>query len=118
MIHFVKIENEIVTQCMEVNSKDTTDKNGLEKEEIGSAFCSNLLGGIWKKTSTDANFRKNYAALGYTYDNTRDAFIPIKPYASWILDEETCKWKAPVDMPTDDKRYLWDEETKSWDELV
>ena len=62
-------------------------------------------------------FRKNYAGLGYTYDYDRDAFIPPKPFNSWVLNETSCLWEAPVPMPTDGKRYTWNEETVSWDEL-
>lgn len=62
--------------------------------------------------------RKNYAGLGYTYDATRDAFIPPKPYASWVLNEDTCLWDAPVPYPTDGKRYTWDEATTSWVEIL
>lgn len=63
-------------------------------------------------------FRKNYAGIGYSYDAVRDAFIPPKPFASWVLDEETCHWKAPVAYPNDDKPYTWDEETLSWIEVT
>ena len=73
---------------------------------LNATFC--------KRTSYNSNIRKNYAATGYTYDPTRDAFIPPKPYNSWVLDEATCQWEAPVAMPTDDKRYDWDEATTSW----
>jgi hypothetical protein len=62
--------------------------------------------------------RKNYAGIGFTYDRTRDAFIPPKPYASWILSEDTCLWNPPVPMPTDDKPYGWNEQTQQWEEIV
>jgi len=62
--------------------------------------------------------RKNYPGIGYTYDKARDAFIPPQPYASWVLDEATCLWNAPVAMPTDGKSYEWEEATTSWKELV
>jgi hypothetical protein len=114
MAHFVRIENGVVVQGIVVNNKDTADEHGVEKEEIGVAFCSNLLGGTWKQTSYNARIRKNYAGIGYTYDETLDAFIPPKPFASWLLDTDKAQWKAPVDMPTDDKRYTWDEATTSW----
>ena len=100
-----------------IDNKDTADANGVEKEYIGAAFCERLFGGTWKQTSYNGNLRKNYAGIGYTFDSTRDAFIPPKPYASWVLIEETCQWKAPVDMPTDDKKYSWNEETTSWIEV-
>ena len=117
MAHFVRIENGVVVQGIVVNNKDTADEHGVEKEEIGIAFCSNLLGGTWKQTSYNGNIRKNYAGIGYTYDETLDAFIPPKPFASWVLDTDKAQWKAPVDMPVDDKRYTWDEETLAWVEL-
>ena len=115
MAHFVRLENNVVVQGIVVSDKDTADEHGVEKEDIGIAFCSNLLGGTWKQTSYNARIRKNYAGIGYTYDETLDAFIPPKPFDSWVLDKKTAQWKAPVDMPTDDKKYLWNEETKSWD---
>jgi hypothetical protein len=118
MAHFVRIENGIVVQGIVVSNQDTTDEHGVEKEEIGIAFCSNLLGGTWKQTSYNARIRKNYAGIGYTYDETLDAFVPPKPFASWKLNEETAQWEAPTPYPTDDKRYKWDEETTSWKELV
>ena len=121
MAHFVRIENGVVVQGIVVSNQDTADEHGAEKEEIGIAFCSNLLGGTWKQTSYNGNIRKNYAGIGSTYDEGRDAFIAPKPYASWVLNETTCQWRAPVDMPSDasiDKRYSWDEATTSWKELV
>jgi len=72
------------------------------------------LGGTWVQTSYNARIRKNYAGINYTYDPIRDAFIAPKPYESWLLDEETCQWKAPVEMPTDDKMYVWDETSVNW----
>ena len=114
MAHFAQLENNIVKQVIVVSNEDTTDENGIENEEIGIAFCSNLLGGTWKQTSYNAKIRKNYAGLGYTYDEIRDAFIPPKPYNSWLLDETTCQWKAPINYPVDDKRYTWNEEVLAW----
>ncbi len=102
----------------EIISKRSKSKVGVEDENIGIAFCSNLLGGTWKQTSYNGNIRKNYAGIGYTYDETLDAFIAPKPFNSWVLDETTAQWKAPVDMPTDDKRYSWNEETLTWTESI
>ena len=118
MAHFVKLENNVVIQGIVVADKDTANEQGVEKEEIGIAFCSNLLGGTWKQTSYNRTFRKNYAGIGYTYDEGRDAFIPPKPYNSWLLNETTCNWIAPVDMPDDIKNYDWDEATTSWIKIV
>ena len=117
MAHFAKLENNVVVQVIVVSNQDILDDKNQESEELGIKFCSNLLGGTWKQTSYNAKIRKNYAGIGYAYDETLDAFIPPQPFASWTLDEEVCQWKAPVDMPTDDKRYSWDEETTSWIEV-
>jgi hypothetical protein len=77
-------------------------------------FYGEIRGQSCKRTSYHGSIRKNYAGIGYTYDVGRDAFIPPKPYPSWILNEDTCLWDAPVPMPTDDKQYLWDETKTSW----
>ncbi len=115
MAHFAKLDaNNVVTQVIVVGNKDTSDAAGVEKEYIGSAFCERLFGGTWKQTSYNGNMRKNYAGIGYTYDAGRDAFIPPKPFNSWVLVEETCQWKAPVAMPEDGQDYYWDEPTTSW----
>ena len=95
MAHFAKIENDVVVQVIVVDNKDTADASGVEKEYIGAAFCERLLGGTWKQTSYNGNFRKNYAGLGYTYDSLRDAFIPPKPSDDATLDEATCQWIVP-----------------------
>ena len=118
MAHFAQLENNVVKQLIVVSDKDTADEHGVEKEDIGIAFCSNLLGGTWKQTSYNARIRKNYAGISYTYDETLDAFIAPKPFASWVLDTDKAQWKAPVDMPTDDKKYSWDEATTSWKETT
>ena len=114
MAHFVRIENGVVVQGIVVSNQDTADEHGVEKEDIGIAFCSNLLGGTWKQTSYNNRIRKHYAGIGYTYDETLDAFVPPKPFASWLLDTDKAQWKAPVDMPSDDKRYTWNEDTLAW----
>lgn len=115
MAHFAQLNEEnLVTQVIVVANQDTADKDGVENEAIGIEFCTNLLGGKWKQTSYNGNIRKNYAGVGYKYDATLDAFIPPKPFDSWLLDEDKAQWKAPVDMPTDDKRYDWNEETLAW----
>ena len=121
MAHFACLDtNNVVTQVIVVSNADTSTAQGEEKESIGIAFCERLLGGTWVKTSYNGNIRKNYAGIGYTYDKDRDAFIPPKPYASWVLDETTCRWDAPVAMPSDagqgdpPKFYVWDENTVNW----
>jgi len=96
MAHFCRIdENNIVQQVIVVDNKDTADAFGVEKEYIGAAFCERLLGGTWKQTSYNANFRKNYAGIGYTFDAARDAFIPPRPSDDATLDESTCQWIVP-----------------------
>jgi len=118
MAHFCKLdENNIVTQVVVVDNKDTADAFGVEKEHIGAAHLEKILGGTWKQTSYNGNIRKNYAGIGYTYDAQRDAFIPPKPFNSWVLNESTAQWDAPVPMPTDGKMYSWDEATTNWVEI-
>ena len=124
MAHFAKLdENNVVTEVHVVANKDTSDANGVEKEYIGQAFLEKLFGGNWKQTSYNGNIRKNYAGIGYTYNADIDAFVPPKPYASWLLNEETAQWEAPTPMPADagtgepPKMYSWDEATTSWVEV-
>lgn len=115
MAHFCKLdENNVVTQVIVVDNKDTSDASGVEKEHIGAAFCERLFGGEWKQTSYNGNIRKNYAGVGYSYNADIDAFVPPKPYNSWILNNETAQWEAPIPMPQDEKMYAWDEDTMSW----
>lgn len=122
MAHFAELGmNNVVLRVIVVHNNELLDENGVEQEAKGAAFCRSLFGGTWVQTSYNANFRKNYAGQGFTYDSTRDAFIPPKPYPSWILDENTCQWQAPVPYPTDvgtpdaPKRYVWNEQTQQWD---
>jgi hypothetical protein len=118
MAHFAQIdESGIVTRVIVVNNSDILDKSGNESEQVGKNFCSNLLGGVWIQTSYNSNFRKNYAGIGYSYDQTRDAFIPKKQYPSWILDESTCTWVSPIPMPNDGE-YFWNEEKQNWEKIV
>lgn len=121
MAHFAELDsNNVVLRVIVVGNKDTADANGVEKEHIGAAFCERLFGGTWKQTSYNGNIRKNYAGIGYTYDFGRDAFIPPKPFNSWVINENTCQWESPVPMPVDaspSKRYAWDEATVSWVEV-
>ena len=85
----------------------------------GETWCINFFkGGIWKQTSYNNNFRKNFAGIGFKYDETRDAFIPPQPQASWTLNEDTCQWQPPVAYPTDGKNYTWNEDTETWSELT
>jgi len=121
MAHFAKIGiNNIVTQVLVVANRETMDSNGVEHESIGVNFLKNLTGHeTWVQTSYNNKFRKNYAGIGYTYDEDKDAFIPPKPFNSWILNEDTCLWNAPVSMPTeqleDNQYYFWNESIINWE---
>jgi hypothetical protein len=101
MSHFAKINNNIVTEVI------VAEQDFINSGAVGDSF-------LWVQTSYNGNFRKNYAGIGYSYDRVRDAFIPPKPYTSWILNEDTCLWDAPVAMPDDEQRYMWNEDTQSW----
>ena len=113
MAHFAELINGIVERVIVVSNADTAS-NGVEDGAIGAAFCHNLLGGEWVQTSYNGNMRKNYAGIGYTYDTARDAFIAPQPFASWVLDEATCWWVAPVPKPSAGGPWAWDEDTESW----
>ena len=117
MAHFAKLDGNTVTQVIVVANAELMD-NGAESEAKGIAFCQSLFGGEWKQTSYNGSIRKNYAGIGYTYDQERDAFIEPKPYPSWVLNEATCRWDAPVPMPTDNKPYFWNETNQSWYEVT
>jgi len=112
MAHYAEIIDGLVVRVTVVNNAVIT-VDGVEDGAIGAAFCHNLLGGEWVQTSYNNNIRFNYAGVGYTYDTARDAFISPQPWASWVLDEATCKWGAPVPYPATG-RWVWDEATLSW----
>jgi hypothetical protein len=119
MAHFAEIGiDNTVLRVLVIANKDTCDENGIEREEIGATFCKNLLGGVWKQTSYNRTFRKNFAGQGYTFDAVRNAFISPQPFASWVLNEDTCGWSAPTSKPNDGKDYTWDEATTSWVEVT
>jgi hypothetical protein len=111
MAHFAEVVDGIVVRVLVV--PDSQEHRGQEflADDLG-------LGGTWVQTSYNANIRKNYAGIGMAYDAERDAFIAPKPYPSWVLDEETCQWQAPVAFPTDGIMYEWDEETTDWKAIV
>jgi hypothetical protein len=127
MASFAKIGlNNKVIEVLSVVNEVLHDSNGVEQESIGIDFLTKLTGyPVWKQTSYNTNggvhssggtpLRKNHASIGYTYDEDRDAFIPKKPFNSWILNEDTCLWNAPVAKPQDDNRYTWNESTLTWD---
>ena len=112
MAHFAKLGVGNIIERVSVVSNDiaTTEQAGVD-------FLNKLYNtrDVWKQTSYNNNIRKNFAGVGYTYDQTRDAFIPKKPFASWILNETTCLWEAPIALPDTENRYNWNEETTTWD---
>ena len=126
MASFAKIGlNSKVIEVLSIHNNVLKDSNGVEQEAIGIDFLTKLTGwAIWKQTSYNTiggvhnnggtPFRKNHAGIGYIYDEDRDAFIPPKPFNSWILNESTCNWEAPIAYPTDGKLYNWDESIKNW----
>jgi hypothetical protein len=127
MASFAKIglNNKVIAVHSVVNEV-LHDSNGIEREDIGIDFLTKLHGwAIWKQTSYNTiggvhinggtPLRKNFAGIGFIYDEDRDAFIPPKPFNSWILNEDTCKWEAPVALPDTENRYTWNETTTTWD---
>ena len=127
MASFAKIGlNNKVIEVLSVVHEVLHDSNGVEQEAIGIDFLTKLTGyPVWKQTSYNTHsgvhnnggtpLRKNHAGIGYTYDEDRDAFIPKKPFNSWILNESTCQWEAPISMPNDGNKYFWNESTLTWD---
>ena len=123
MAHFAKIRtsDNIVIHVSGVDNWNIVDGEGNEVESIGIAYLEQVHGvdanHIWRQTSYNGNMRKNYAGIGMTWDEGRDAFIPPKPFNSWVLNETTCRWEAPTPMPTDaaeNEYYRWDEPTTAW----
>ena len=126
MAHFAKLDQNNIVITINVVHNNELLIDGAENEQKGINFLNNLfntndnwkqtsyntLGGVHKLDGTP--FRKNYAGIGYTYDENKDAFIPPKPYSSWTLNDDTCRWEAPVAYPDDGKRYRWDEEITNW----
>ena len=121
MAYFAKLgTGNIVEKVISINNVVITDANGVEQEQLGVDFINKLYNtrDVWKQTSYNNNIRKNYAGIGYYYDQVRDAFIPPKPFNSWILNEDTCIWKAPVAKPTDNGNYKWNENNLNWEEII
>jgi len=112
MAHFAKLGTGNIVERVEVVSNDiaTTEQAGVD-------FLNNLYKSrdVWKQTSYNATIRKNFAGIGFKYDQTRDAFIPPKPFNSWTLNEDTCRWEAPVAYPDDNQDYKWNEQNQTWD---
>jgi hypothetical protein len=129
MASFAKIGlNNKVIEVLSVVNEVLHDSNGIEQENIGIDFLTKLTGyPVWKQTSYNTHagvhdnggtpLRKNHAGIGYTYDEDRDAFIPKKPFNSWVLNEDTCRWDAPVVKPDNGQKYIWNETIQNW-ELV
>jgi hypothetical protein len=117
MGHFAKLDDaNVVTDVIAVSNETLNNLPFPESEPVGVAFLIDWSGGYtnWEQTSYNANFRKNYAGIGHTYDAVLDAFIAPKPYPSWLLDTETCQWQPPTPYPSDGNVYSWDEATQSW----
>ena len=128
MASFAKLNSaNIVITVESVVNEVLKDSNGVEQEQLGIDFLRTLYNepnAIWKQTSYNTiggvhnnggtPFRKNHAGIDYTYDETRNAFIPPKPFNSWILNESTCDWDSPIPYPTDEQNYFWNEENQSW----
>jgi hypothetical protein len=127
MASFAKIGlNNKVIEVLSVHNNELKDSNGVEQEVNGIDFLTKLTGyPLWKQTSYNTiggvhnnggtPLRKNYAGIGYIYDEDRDAFIPKKPFNSWVLNEDTCLWESPIPYPQDNNRYNWNEQNQSWD---
>jgi hypothetical protein len=124
MAHFAKLNDSNIVIAVHVVNNDVITIDGVESEQAGIDFLSELYGhNKWKQTSYNGNFRTRYAGVGFSYDENFDAFIPPKPHDSWILNVQTKIWEAPIPMPEDHgygegkKLYKWDEETLSWVEI-
>jgi hypothetical protein len=119
MAHFAKLNENNIVIGVHVVVNDVIIVDGVESEQTGIDFLTNLHGhSLWKQTSYNRSFRKNFAGVGYRYDETLDGFVSPKQYNSWILNEETCQWEAPQTYPTDGKIYTWNENHKEWEEVV
>jgi hypothetical protein len=126
MAHFAKLNNNIVERVEVVNNTVITDSNGIEQEQLGIDFLKTLYNepnAIWKQTSYNLTFRKNYGNIGYFYDQTKDVFIAPKPFNSWVLNQDTCQWEAPISKPenpgiiSENERqyYDWNETQGNWE---
>jgi hypothetical protein len=116
MAHFAQLnETNIVINVQVVDNATIDNLPFPESEPVGIQFLNSLFDEEnWKQTSYNGRFRKNYAGIGFFYDADLDAFIPPKPYQSWLLDENTCQWQSPVPYPTDSENYIWNEPTVNW----
>jgi hypothetical protein len=129
MAHFARLdENNFILEVYPITDSNCLDSNGNESEEVGINYCQQFFNKVygsntkWKQTSYNRKIRKNYAGIGYFYSEELDAFIPPKPYPSWILNTEICDWDSPIPQPklTEEQKesrsyYDWNEETEEWE---
>ena len=123
MAHFAELDvGNTVLKVIVVNNDDCLDENGVESEAVGIAFCQGLLGANtrWKQTSYNSSFRRQYAGMGYTYNEILDVFVEQQPYPSWTLVASTAIWLPPVERPSVPDVYalIWDEENQEWDAIL
>lgn len=112
MSHFAQIENGIVTRVI------VAEQDAIDSGMFGSGWVQTSYNTYSGQHPEGRPLRKNYAGIGYTYDSSRDAFIPPQPFPSWTMSEDTCLWSAPIPRPTDDKPYFWNEQNQSWDAIA
>jgi hypothetical protein len=117
MANFARIDKDnIVVQLVKIDTRNNVDSEGVEREHIGAAYLKNMYGTEgWIQTSFNKTFRKNYAMLGGVYDKELDMFLKIKMYPSWVINHENGEWTAPVQRPTDNNKYSWNESACKWD---
>jgi hypothetical protein len=119
MAHFAKLDENNVVLAVHVVNNDVLMADGVESEQAGIDFLTNLHGHpYWKQSSYNGNFRKRHAGIDYTYSQEHDAFIPKKPHNSWVLNQTTLEWESSVPHPQDGKDYRWDEPSLSWVETI
>ena len=124
MAHYAFLDlNNIVTEVVTGVDEEVvqTDLDGTQvggSSEAWETFYGNIRNQVCKRTSYNGNYRKNYAGIGYKYDQERDAFIPPKPFNKWVLNEDTCQWESPVPYPDDENQYVWNDNKSEWELIV
>jgi len=116
MAHFAEIDDKNIVLRVIVVADEDCLLGGVESEEVGASFCSSLLGGRWVQTSYNRRIRKNFAGIGYSYDEQADAFIPPQPFPSWSINTSSYEWQPPIPRP-EEGLWAWDEELLSWTEI-